>query len=212
MVDGRALLASLKVAAGGTDPTLCLPVGNPVLALLRPVPVRRERIQAADVTALTEWRNRFPQSFLTEFQATESRTLAWLTGAVAGDDGKILFMADTLDRRTFGYLGLDAIDWERGTGEADAVVRGDAAPAGAMALGLTALLRWAQGALGLSRLRVRVLADNPALAFYVRVGFVEEHRVPLRREERGAGEVAWVEDATLAAPERSLVHLRWVPA
>lgn len=212
MADGRALLAALKRGAGGNDPSLCLPVGNPVLALLRPVGVRRDRIHAADVTALTEWRNRFPQSFLTEFQATEARTLAWLTGPVAEDDGKILFMADGLDRRTFGYLGLDAIDWERGTGEADAVVRGGEAPAGAMTLGLLALLRWARGSLGLTDLSVRVLADNPALAFYGRVGFVEEHRVPLRREERGPGEVAWVEDRSMAVPQRTLVYLRWEPA
>jgi len=208
MAEGRALLRALKRAAGGADPAPCLPVGNPVLALLRPVGVRRERIHPADVTALTEWRNRFPQSFLTEFEATEARTRAWLTGTVAEDDGKILFMADTLDRRAFGYLGLDAIDWDRGTGEADAVVRGGEAPAGAMALGLTALLRWARGTLGLQDLTVRMLADNPALAFYVRTGFVEEHRVPLRREERGPGEVAWVEDASLTTPQRSLVHLR----
>ena len=212
MAEGRALLAALKRGAGGTDPGLCLPVGNPLLAVLRPVGVLPGRVHAADVAALTEWRNRFPQSFLTEFQATEARTLAWLTGPVAADDGKILFMADAPDRRTFGYLGLDAIDWERAAGEADAVVRGDAAPAGAMALGLTALLRWARGTLGLSHLSVRVLADNPALAFYGRVGFVETHRVPLRREERGAGEAAWVEDPSIRAAERSLVHLLWEPA
>jgi len=212
MAEGRALLRALKRAAGGADPAPCLPVGNPVLALLRPVGVRRERIHPADVTALTEWRNRFPQSFLTEFEATEARTLTWLTEAVAEDDGKILFMADGLDRRTFGYLGLDAIDWERGTGEADAVVRGGDGPAGAMALGLTALLRWARGGLGLSEITVRVLADNPALAFYGRVGFVEQRRVALRREVRGPGEVAWVEDASLTAPERSLVYLQWEPA
>jgi len=211
MADGRALVRALKRAAG-LHPSLGLPVGNPAFALLRPVGVREGQVHAADVKALTEWRNRFPQAFLTEFEATEARTQAWLTGTVAEDDGKILFMADALDRRTFGYLGLDAIDWDRGTGEADAVVRGGEAPAGAMALGLTALLRWARGTLGLQDLTVRVLADNPALAFYERTGFVEEHRVPLRREERGPREVAWVEDASLTTPQRSLVHLRWVPA
>jgi GNAT superfamily N-acetyltransferase len=211
MADGRALLRALKGAAGEL-PSLVLPVGNPVFAVLRPVGVRPDLIHAADVKALTEWRNRFPQAFLTEFEATESRTRAWLTDVVARDDGKILFMADTLDRRTFGYLGLDAIDCDRGSGVADAVVRGGEAPAGAMALGLTALLRWARGTLGLQDLSVRVLADNPAMAFYVRTGFVEDHRVALRREERGPGEAAWVEDPSLAAPERALVYLRWEPA
>ena len=190
MADGRALLVALKRAAGGSGPSLCLPVGNPAFAVLRPVGVRPGHVHPADVKALTEWRNRFPEAFLTEFEATEARTLAWLTGPVAENDGKILFMADALDRRSFGYLGLDAIDWDRGSGEADAVVRGGEAPAGAMALGLTALLRWARWTLGLQDLSVRVLADNPALAFYLRTGFVEERRVPLRREQRAPGEVA----------------------
>jgi RimJ/RimL family protein N-acetyltransferase len=208
MTPGRTLLTLLK----HTNPTLCLPVGTPPVALLRPLPARRERIRAADVAALTEWRNRFARSFLTEFPATEMRTLAWLSGPVAEDEGKILFMADALDGRTFGYLGLAAIDWERGSGEADAIVRGGSAPPGTMAAVLKALLQWAQEGLGLRDLWVRVLADNPALHFYTRLGFVERRRVPLRREELAPGEGAWVEDAALSAPERYLVHLEWAPS
>jgi RimJ/RimL family protein N-acetyltransferase len=163
------------------------------------------------VEALTRWRNRFVRSFLTEFEATEARTLDWLLGPVADDQGKVLFMADALDGRTFGYLGLDAIDWERRTGEADAIVRGEEAPPGAMAAALIGLLRWAQDALGLQELSVRVLSDNRALRFYEGIGFVERRRVPLRREERSMGEVAWVEDPGSPGAARSLVHLRWDP-
>lgn len=211
MPAGRALLAAVKATAGGPGPTLCLPVGSPPVALLRPLPGSRTLIRPADVASLTAWRNRFVRSFLTEFQATEERTLAWLTGPVAGDEGKILFMADALDGRSFGYLGLDAIDWGRGFGEADAIVRGGDAPPGTMAVALRALLLWAREALGLRELWVRVLSDNRALLFYERCGFVERRRVPLRRQEGAPGELAWVEDPVGPAAGRSIVHLEWAP-
>jgi RimJ/RimL family protein N-acetyltransferase len=205
MTVGRSLVTALK----RTAPALCLPVGQPPVALLRPVPARAEWIRPSDVAALTAWRNRFAGAFLTEFAATEARTLRWLTEAVAADEGKILFMADAADGRTFGYLGLDAMDWERRVGEADAIVRGEPAPPGAMAASLTALLRWAREGLGLHDLWVRVLSDNPALHFYGRVGFQERRRVPLRREETAAGEFAWVEAPSLSSWDRSLVHMQW---
>jgi RimJ/RimL family protein N-acetyltransferase len=208
---GRALLAAVKATAGGPGPPLCLPVGLPPVALLRPVASTAARIRPADVVALTAWRNRFVRSFLTEFEATEARTLAWLCGPVAGDAGKILFMADAVDGRTFGYLGLDAIDWEGGSGEADAIVRGAEAPPGTMAAALRALLLWAREALGLRQLWVRVLSDNRALLFYERCGFVERRRVPLRRLQIAPGEIAWTEDPAASTAGRALVHLEWAP-
>lgn len=212
MAAGRALLLAMKETAGGPGPALSLPVGTPTVALLRPLPASRARLRPADVASLTAWRNRHVRSFLTEFHATEERTLAWLSGPVAGDEGKILFMADALDGRSFGYLGLDAIDWGRGFGEADAIVRGGEAPPGTMAEALRALLQWAREALSLRELWVRVLSDNPALRFYARCGFVERRRVPLLRREVAPGEVAWVEDAAAPPAGRSLVHLEWTPA
>jgi hypothetical protein len=199
MAEGRALLRALKRTAGGADPAPCLPVGNPVLALLRPVGVRRERIHPADVAALTEWRNRFPQSFLTEFEATEARTLTWLTEAVAEDDGKILFMADGLDRRTFGYWA-----WTPSTG-----IAAPARPtrscgagrrrAGAMALGLTALLRWARGSWDCRTHRCacwRTTRRSPSTGARLRGG---APRCRSAARMRGPGEVAWVEDAVATA-------------
>jgi RimJ/RimL family protein N-acetyltransferase len=211
MEAGRALLEAVKATAGGPGPALSLPVGTPPVALLRPVGTTAARIRAADVAALTSWRNRFLRSFLTEFEATEARTLAWLCGPVANDPGKILFLADAPDGRTFGYLGLDAIDWDLGSGEADAIVRGEAAPPGTMAAALRTLLLWAREGLGLGELWVRVLSDNRALRFYERCGFVERRRVPLRRIEAAPGETAWTEDPAATTAARSLVHLEWVP-
>ena len=204
---GRELLRALKDGAGDPGPALVLPVGSPPIALLRPVATHPERLRAADVAALTAWRNRFAAAFLTEFEATEARTRAWLTGPVAANDGKVLFMADTAAGSPFGSLGVAAIVWEDGRGVADAVVRGTGDSPGAMGPALRTLLGWARGSLGLRDLWVRVLSDNPALRFYRGLGFVERRRVPLRREADGTG-TRWVEDPAIAGAARALVHLR----
>lgn len=205
---GVEALRAFKSLAGHPGPPACLVVGRPPKALLRTVATQAARLDPNDVHCLTEWRNRFVTSFLTEFVATDAQTGRWLTDFVGPDDTKILFMADAPDGRTFGYLGLAFIDWNRGYGEADAIVRGGAAAPGVMSEALTTLLTWARFGLGLTELGVRVRSDNPALTFYRKLGFEECFRVPLRRTE-SSDKITWVEDPALDAAGRSLVHLRW---
>lgn len=208
---GRDLLTNLKSRAGAPGPALSLPVGSPVRAWLRPVATRKEFLDADDVSRLTAWRNRFVTSFLNEFVATDRQTTNWLVETVGREDNRILFMADHSDGTTFGYMGLAFIDWEKGIGEADAVVRGEEAPRGLMTGALRTLLDWAQGQLGLREVHVRVRSDNPALEFYRKFGFAEQKRVPLRRTEV-PGKIIWVEtpDAKTGS-EPTLVHLKLPP-
>jgi len=194
---GRELLRASKMG------TMCLPVGEPIRAWLRPA-----GSDAADAARLTEWRNRFVTAFLTEFEATEERTLHWLMETVAPDETRILFMLDLPDGETVGYLGLAFIDWEAGRGEADAVVRGADAPGRLMTVALRTALDWASGPLGLKELGVRVRSDNSALAFYEKVGFREIKRVPMQRVE-SPGMVVWVENPTAVDAKLSLVHMAW---
>jgi RimJ/RimL family protein N-acetyltransferase len=183
-----------------------IPVGKTVEAILRPVATRIELLNADDIILLTEWRNRYVKSFLTEFNATEAQTSRWLSETVNRNDGKILFMVDDATGRTFAYMGLDFINWENRSGEADAIVRGGEARRGLMTLALQTMLGWAQGQLGLTHLGVRVRSDNSALHFYERMGFREVNRVPLRmvREENM---IRWVEDELMQASTVSLVHM-----
>ena len=97
---GRTLLCTIK-ATTGTERFFCLPVGVPIQAILRPIATRREVLNPNDIRCLTEWRNCFVKSFLTEFQATESRTAKWLTEIVEPNEHKIMFMVDDLNGRTF---------------------------------------------------------------------------------------------------------------
>src|ERR1051325_10916416 len=138
---GRMLLKAVKDGARPDGPLLCIPVNRPIQALLRPVATRKEFLNRQDLSLLTEWRNRFVHSFLTEFQADENRTARWLTEMVRSDDTRILFMVDdALSGRTFGYMGLAFIDWANGSGEADAIVRGAAAGPGQMKSALQTML------------------------------------------------------------------------
>ncbi|MCL4179690.1 MAG: GNAT family N-acetyltransferase [Verrucomicrobia bacterium] len=167
-------------------------------------------LAAADVERLTEWRNRYRSAFLTEFTATNERTERWLRETVGPSDQRILFMLDDLEGRTFGYMGLAQINWDTHSGEADAVVRGLEAPPGTMRVALRTMLLWAESQLGLTTLRVRVRSDNPAVAFYRRVGFVESHQIPLRQQRQGT-ELHWIEDASADSGVVGLVYMNWQP-
>ena len=205
MSGGRELLVTLKANATANAPSLCIPVGLPVEAVLRPVATAPGRLNANDVRVLTEWRNRFVSSFLTEFEATEARTEQWLTEVVGTDETRILFMLDDARGETVGYLGLAFIDWENLTGEADAIVRGAETAPGVMARAMFTLLAWARGQLGLKSVGARVRSDNPALQFFLKFA-VERKRVPLHAVEE-PDMIRWVEDETLANAPVSLVYI-----
>jgi RimJ/RimL family protein N-acetyltransferase len=206
-MNGQALFAAYKQAAGaGSD--LVIPVGQPVEALLRPIATNSAHINLNDARLLSEWRNRFVKSFLTEFDSHETRTANWLAGPVARDPGKILFMVDTLDGRAVGHVGLGFIDWDKGYVEADAIVRGGECRKGLMTLALQALLHWARVGLGLPDAWVRVRSDNPAVAFYQKAGFSEVKRVPLSCTSAD-GQLTWVEDAAAGQDAPALVYMRY---
>lgn len=204
-VQGKQLLTSLKDVAGTPGPQLGLQVGTPGIAWLRPVATRRELQNEHDVRCLTDWRNKFVTSFLTEFEATDTQTSDWLADIVAPDDGRILFMIDDTDNLTIGYMGIGFIDWKAGYGEADSIVRGRTAAKGVMMTALQTLLTWGQGQLGLHTIGVRVRSDNPALAFYRKFGFVEQRRVPLSSRDESS-KLVWYEDKNNASATISLVY------
>ncbi|MCM3871757.1 MAG: GNAT family N-acetyltransferase [Pyrinomonadaceae bacterium] len=205
MPGGLELLKALKSTTTANAPWLSIPVGSPVEAILRPVATSAGRLNANDVRVLTEWRNRFVRSFLTQFEAAETSTETWLTEMVGPDPSRILFMLDDARGQTVGYLGLAFIDWEQYSGEADAIVRGAEVAPGVMAKAMFTLLDWAREQLELTRLSARVRSDNPALPFFLKIG-TEVRRVSLRSEEE-PGMIRWVEDESLAPSEPALVYI-----
>lgn len=204
--NGKKLLVALKHAAGSPGGYLAIPVGTPVRGLLRPLASNTQYLSAEDVADISDWRNRFVDSFLTNFHATPQRTTSWLTDIVGPNESKILFMLDLVDGTTVGHIGIDFIDWKTGYAEADAVVRGRNAPRGIMRDALLAVISWARGQLGIVSIGVRVRSDNPALEFYKKIGFAEVKRLPLR-QFRESDMVRWVEDAAHETGNVFLVHM-----
>lgn len=202
---GRRLVSILKEFAGPRGPQLGLKAEHPRAGWLRPVGVLPTQQNADDVRCLSGWRNLYPNSFLTQFQATERQTSAWLAEVVAPDEGRILFMLDDHTGAPVAYLGIGFIDWASGYGEADSIVRGEPAERGLMSAALKTLLSWGQFQLGLTSIGVRVRSDNPALNFYRRFGFEETKRIPLSLRVE-PDKLSYFEDSHNLTAGISLVH------
>ena len=153
---------------------------------LRPVQASAERVSERDVAVLTEWRNRNRRYFLTDFEATLEGTRRWLTSISGPDATRILFMIDRADGVTFGHVGLCNVRPAQRYAELDNVVRGGEGSPGAMTAAVTALANWARTTVGIEHLWVRVMADNPAVAFYESLGFRKVKDVPLEYVQEGA--------------------------
>lgn len=207
LICGQQLFTAIKQTTRANQPGLVLPVGQPLAALIRPIATVPECTDALDVQLLTEWRNRHVKSFLTEFVSTPERTNDWLTNAVHSNEGKMLFMVETPDGERVGHVGLGFIDWQRGYGEADAIVSGGTSPPGLMKASLLALMQWARDALGLQTLAVRVRSDNTAVDFYRKVGFCEYQRVPIVASVVPSG-IDWAEDPQAVNALASLVYMQ----
>jgi len=206
-VSGQHLFAAIKATTASRDGTLVLPVGSPLVAVLRPISTLKENVDPTDVQLLTQWRNLHVKSFLTEFLATEAQTSRWLSESVHVNGGKLLFMVDLPNGDRVGHVGLGFIDWEKSYGEADAIVSGGKSPPGLMKASLLTLMRWARDVLGLETLAVRVRSDNTAVDFYRKVGFQEVKRIPIVATSVDGG-VNWSEDPLAVDAEPTLVYMR----
>jgi RimJ/RimL family protein N-acetyltransferase len=205
--DGQRLFTAVKATAKAGSTVLVVPVGTPTRALLRPIATVPGCLDPTDVSLLTKWRNQHVKSFLTEFVADDERTANWLANGVHRNASKMLFMVESLTGERLGHVGLGFIDWEKGYGEADAIVSGGDAPKGLMKESLRTMLRWARDSLGLRELAVRVRSDNSAVEFYRKVGFVEYQRIPIVAETSGDG-INWFESAQAKDFVASLVYMR----
>jgi RimJ/RimL family protein N-acetyltransferase len=198
----EALIFRLKYESHLSPENTALSVAAPggELIRMRPLPAVAEQVSPGDVALLTDWRNRNREYFLTNFIATEERTHQWVVGVIGPDLSRILFMLDDAVGQTFGHVGLCNIEPAASYAELDNIVRGDGGPKGAMAATVQALCGWTREALGLRRLAVRVMADNPAVGFYERLGFRFVKDTPLRKEQEADSLLRWVVVPEEAAP------------
>ena len=202
----KSLFLAIKRITRPNGVQLPIPVDGFPRFFLRPVCC--DTPAPGDVACLTKWRNQYVKSFLTEFEATEDRTRNWLSQQVASDETRILFMIDSSENVTYGYVGIAHINWQTGYFEADSIVRGLPTSPGLMAASVLTLIAWAQQQLQLGGVGVRVLSDNPALAFYRKIGFVEQQRFPLRCTD-SKNLRSWEIAPEISSPARELImHIK----
>jgi RimJ/RimL family protein N-acetyltransferase len=199
--EAQALIRRLKAEPhlAAQQPRLAVVAPGGERITMRPLTGDAAAVSARDVALLTAWRNRNREYFLTDFTATEAGTRRWIVDVTGPDLSRILFMLDDADGTPFGHVGLCAIAPSAAYAELDNIVRGEGGPKGAMLVATQALGDWAREALGVRRMAVRVMADNPAVTFYERLGyrFVEDR--PLTRVQEADDFVRWIEGSGGAA-------------
>jgi RimJ/RimL family protein N-acetyltransferase len=144
------------------------------------LPLTREGVWEGDLSAagpqdaptLSDWRYANRRWFFSEFPHDPKSTEAWVE-AIRDDPDRLLLMVRAEDQ-PIGVVGLRRIDLGRGEAELDNVLRGRATPThpGLMSLAVSSLVAWAVDELGIGRFYLQVFHDNPARAFYRRLGFV----------------------------------------
>jgi len=208
-MQGPELIQFLKHSSSQSDScTMGFQVGDVPVAFIRPVITDANNINQSDIKLLTDWRNKYGDSFLTEFLATTKRTESWLINTVDKDDRKILFMINLPTGQTVGHIGLGYIDWDNSYVEADAIVNGGNAPPGVMKKSLLSLIQWSKIHLSLKNVCVRVRSDNMAIGFYHNIGFTEYNRVPLVPIINNS-EVVWKEDPNSNSFVNSLIYMKY---
>lgn len=192
-----------------------LPVGGTAYALC-PINCNPDKIDMGTVRMLTEARNENASSFLTYFTASPDKTLNWLAHTVANDDSRILFaLVESGTGELYGYMGLAYGDSTGSRIEGDAIVRyRKTAEPGLMKKAFLQLIQWIRTDMGIEDVWVRVLADNPAVDFYKRCGFVIQQKVALYERHAPSGQLKELSELPMTADEtlskRSLVHMRYL--
>ena len=163
---------------------------------------------------LATWREANQGAFPTQFPVTVDGTAAWLRTRLLDVPDRILFVVVDAHGDRVGHLGLVGNVNGASEIEVDNVVRGlTGVRPGIMGSALQALLDWTEEHLAPSTIALRVFSENAhAVAFYRRLGFVDDALLPLRRRVSGAT-VAFepVEAAGPADPDAFFLRMVYRP-
>ena len=131
------------------------------------------------VADLTAWRQRAMTSFLTQFEARNDRTRAWLQRVVIPSPDRILFLICIPSGEPIGNIGIRNLGVN--AGEIDNIIRGEkSGEPRIIYFGAIALLSWMFGYLNFEKATLHVFSNNiPALNLYESLGFTKSRSIPL---------------------------------
>ncbi len=197
----QAQLARLKTATREAAAALALPLHNRTGALVGGLlPIGPWLLDdAAQIAAISAWRQRAMRMFLTQFQATPENTRRYLETMSIGEAGRLLWLILDEGGRCIGHIGLSgATAADGGRAELDNLMRGvDGGDPGLIQLAEVALLRWAFDVLGLRHIDLRAVSYNwMVMALHEEVGFQATRQAPLhKRSDNG---ITWHDECAAA--------------
>lgn len=142
------------------------------------------------IECLTRWRNQNMHSFLTQFVATNERTINWLENVVFKSEGQMLFIIHN-GEKVVGHLGFkNLIDKEA---MLDNSIRGERGGHPKLFVQAhKALITWMIKSLGIESIIGIVLADNASgLMTNKLVGYKTRILLPLIQEYNSDGSTIW---------------------
>jgi perosamine synthetase len=161
---------------------------------------------------LTNWRNADVRVYPSQFTATPDSTRAWLRDRVLAVPERMLFLVVNKFGRTVGHLGFANALNDECSLEMDNIVRGvKTGDPGIMTQAMATLLDWAEEKLGPREIYLRVFDNNShAIAFYEKLGFVRDRRLPLTRHQDGSN-VNYVSAANGAEADAYFLRMVYQP-
>jgi hypothetical protein len=136
------------------------------------------------IRLICAWRQRNMRMFLTQFESTFDRTLAYLKNLSIARDGCILFLIYDISDRLVGHIGIANVDGN--SGELDNLMRGvDGGDPRLVYFSEIALLDWCFKTLGINQSEVRFLSYNwLVLSLHEEVGYSFISNSPLKKYEK----------------------------
>jgi cephalosporin hydroxylase/RimJ/RimL family protein N-acetyltransferase len=139
------------------------------------------------IAKLAEWRAANAGAYFSQFPVTLDGTAAWLRAKLLEVEDRLLFLVIDQHGYPVGHLGYANCLNDEAAMEIDNVVRGNKqGPPGLMSRAMIAGLAWAEDVIGPREIFLRVFSDNDhAVNFYRRLGFLDDIRLPLRKQVEG---------------------------
>lgn len=133
------------------------------------------------ISALTAWRKRYMRYFLTQFEATATRTRDWLNSIVIPCSDRILFIIILPTGELVGNFGV--CNLTKSTGELDNLIRGERGGDKKLIFySELALLSWMFGKLQYVDATLHVFSNNlKTIKLHSAVGFEVRGSGPLKR-------------------------------
>ncbi len=172
------------------------------------VPLTQKSVDDKKVIALlANWRDQVQEWFPAQFTVSEEGTKTWLQKGVIENPDRLLFMIE-VDDEYIGHVGLYRFDFDNKTVDIDNIVRGVNKYPGIMFSAIKTMMQWAREVLDVQGFTLITHSDNtPAVSLYNKLGFVEEKRIPLKKE-RFENRTEWVEQEDDTQAEKYNVYMK----